>query len=108
MPLYAYPRVDRYSFTFLKDEESRIYESQIDCVNSPLKGRSKQIAIEFVFRYGMEEYKKLSDFMREWNINDIHYGNVGNFHHSLCILDFAGWHSSYSEENYSTDISLFN
>ena len=97
IPLYAYPKVEHYSYSKLTPTEEKKYQKIINSVNSPLKERNQQIAMEFVFCYGLEQYEKLSDFMYEYNINDIHYDNIGNLNGKLICIDFAGYHS-YSEE----------
>lgn len=96
IPLYAYPRADRYVYSNLTEEEDKIYKTQANSINSPLKKRHLQIAMEFIFRYGMDQYKKISNFMDEYNINDLHFGNIGELNGNLVCIDFAGYHSEYS------------
>lgn len=98
IPLYAYPKANKYSYTIFQDNEVEEYKKKAKSVNSPLKGRHLQIAMEFIFRYGMEQYEKLSDFMREYHINDIHYGNIGEMNGNFVCFDFAGYHSEYDDE----------
>lgn len=99
VPLYAYPRAESYVYTMLDDGEVKTYREQACLVNSPLKKRHLQIAMEFVFRYGMSQYEKLSDFMNDYGINDLHYGNLGQVNGHLCIIDFAGYHNEYSSSS---------
>jgi hypothetical protein len=100
IPLYAYPKANAYKYTNFAANEALKYEEQAKSIVSPLKGRHLQIAMEFIFRYGIEEYEKISEFMYEYNINDLHYGNIGEIDGQLILIDFAGYHSSYSQEDY--------
>lgn len=104
IPLYAYARANQYKYAMFSDNEAEHYKSEARSISSPLKRRHLQIAMEFVFRYGMEQYEKLSDFLEEYDVNDLHYGNIGNVNGSLVIYDYAGWHSySDDEDEYSND-----
>jgi hypothetical protein len=97
IPLYAYPKANPYTYTNLTGNEAIEYEKKAKSIGSPLKNRHLQIAMEFILRYGMEEYEKISEFMYEYNINDLHYGNIGEINNKLVVIDFAGFHSSYSD-----------
>ena len=101
IPLYAYPRAEVYQYTMFSDKDSEHYKNEARSINSPLKKRHLQIAMEFVFRYGMEEYERLSDFLDDFHVNDLHYGNVGKIGNVFSLIDYAGWHTDYSDE-YST------
>ena len=86
--LFAYPRVDfsetLFSF-YTKEDEDYAKESV-----SPLKEFNLAIAAAFIADYGTEEYNRLTDFLYDWDINDIHLGNVGEFHNRIVIIDYAG------------------
>lgn len=101
IPLYAYPRADRYTYSNLTEEEDKIYETQANSINSPLKKRHLQIAMEFIFRYGMDQYRKISDFMDEYHINDLHYGNIGELNGNLVCIDFAGYYDNCYDCSFS-------
>jgi len=101
IPLYAYQKANTYNYTMLSDDEEKEYEQKAQAINSPLKKRHLQIAMEFVFRYGMKQYEKISDFMREYHINDIHYGNIGEMNGNLVCFDYAGYHSSSEDSERS-------
>ena len=92
IPLYAYPRAKKYVYTMFSNEEELEYKSKARAIDSPLKKRNLQIAMEFVFRYGMEQYEKLSEFMEEYDINDLHFGNVGEINGNFICFDYAGYH----------------
>jgi len=100
IPLFAYERADRYTYACLSGEEELEYKEKARAIHSPLRGRHLQIAMEFVFRYGIEQYEKLSEFMYDYQINDLHYGNLGGIKGNLVIFDYAGYHSEYSDEEY--------
>lgn len=105
IPLYAYPRVNNYKYAMLSDEEAAEIQKEASSINSPLRKRHMQIAMEFVYRYGMEQYEKLSEFMKDYHINDLHYGNLGELNKNLVCLDYAGWWDSceLSPEDYFTE-----
>lgn len=85
--LFAYPRVetnislDSYSI----DDEHYAQNS-----TSPLKEYNLAIAAEFIGEYGEELYNVLTNFLYDWNVNDIHYGNIGRYCGHICIIDYAG------------------
>lgn len=102
LPLYAYPRatVHNYNPIYNKLSESQIseYEAAAKRHYSPLKERNLAIAIEFVKQYGEEEYERLSDFLASENVNDLHANNFGDIEGHFVIIDFAGYHNDYEEE----------
>ena len=97
IPLYAYPRASVYTYTYFNEEDAAEYRNKVCSSKSPLRGRHTQIAMEFMFKYGEEQYNKMTKFMQEENINDIHYGNVGCLNGNLVFFDYAGWHSDYDD-----------
>lgn len=96
IPLYAYPHATNYTYTTLDEQE---YMSRARQIVSPLRKRNIQIAMEFIYKYGMEEYEKLTDFLLENNVNDIHPGNVMDINGNFCIIDYGGYHSGYDEDD---------
>ena len=102
IPLFAYPKAERYCYTYLNQRESNYYKDQAYLIPSPLRKRNVQIAMEFIFRYGMDQYKKLTEFMKDYNINDLHFGNIGNIRGNLTIIDYAGYHSGEVDEEESS------
>lgn len=96
LPLYAYPRATTYCYTIFNDEDSSILEEEARSLSSPLRKRELQLAMEFIYLYGMEQYEKLTEFLFDQEINDLHRGNVGCLDGRFIIIDFAGYH--YEEE----------
>ena len=96
--LYAYPRAISFSssqYKGLSKEEKKITAA------SPLAERSEYIAAAFIQDWGIEKFELLSDFCKEWDINDIHNGNVGIVDGKIVLIDYAGFHSGdsyYSDE----------
>lgn len=73
-----------FSF-YTKEDEDYAKDSE-----SPLKEFNLAIAAAFIADYGIEEYNRLTNFLYDWDINDIHLGNVGEFHNRIIIIDYAG------------------
>ena len=103
LPLYAYPRATAYSYTVFNIEDSVTLEEEARSLSSPLRKRGLQLAMEFIYLYGMEQYEKLTKFLFEQEINDLHRGNVGCLNGRFVIIDFAGYHSESDEEEYTED-----
>lgn len=40
--------------------------------------------------YGYKKIEGLYQFFEEQSVSDIHYGNIGSYHHKLVIFDYAG------------------
>jgi hypothetical protein len=55
-----------------------------------LKEFNLAIAAAFIADYGTEDYNRLTDFLYDWDINDIHLGNVGEINNRIVIIDYAG------------------
>ena len=86
LELYAYPRANTYFYNHYSDEaESYALESK-----SPLKEYNLAIAASFINDYGIDDYNELTNFLYEWGIADIHFGNTGELNHHICIIDYAG------------------
>ena len=92
IPLYAYERVNSIGYLSMEtdDEDENIAASY----DSPLLERSEDIAISFVHEYGEAVYVALSEFLAEWEVNDIHCGNVGWINSNFVLLDYAGYHEN--------------
>lgn len=90
VPLFAYEKADNISFTSsaIEDEDEKVAKSH----NSPLLERSEVIAASFVHEYGETIYEELSNFLIEWDVNDIHYGNIGWVGGRFVLIDYAGYH----------------
>ena len=84
--LFTYPRATKYIFNTYTEEDEE-YASNSD---SPLREFNLAIAASFVGDFGTERYNELTDFLNEWGIGDIHFGNVGKINNHIAILDYAG------------------
>lgn len=96
LPLYAYQRANPYRFEHLYDElEEDEPQSEEEIIaqsfRSPLKERNLAIAIEFVRLFGAEEYARLSEFLEDWEVNDLHAANFGNIDGRFYVSDYAGY-----------------
>jgi len=90
LPLYAYEKANNVGWTCpeYEDEEGEIAHSY----DSPLVERAEEVAASFVHEYGEELYAELSSFLREWDVNDLHCGNVGWIGKRFVLIDYAGYH----------------
>lgn len=86
LPLYAYPRAEAYKF----NHYSLCDEIKARSIQSPLKGHNLAIAASFIGEYGEEQYQKLTSFLYDYDIDDIHLGNVGSINNHICLIDYAG------------------
>lgn len=89
LPLYGYRFARSYH---IKDDVKMSEHKEVDRCGSPLRSRSNYVAIAFLREYGFEEYKRFSQFGLEWDMNDIHMGNIGRVDGKLVLIDFAGYH----------------
>lgn len=104
IPLFAYPRATTYRYTmFYNNEETTELENEARSISSPLRKRALQIAMEFIYKYGMEQYQKLSDFLYENSVNDLHRNNIGCVNGNLVIIDYAGYYSGDGDDEEETD-----
>ena len=89
LKLFAYPRANTQSissFTSYTIEDEEYAENS----TSPLREYNLAIAAAFIADYGTEEYNQLTEFLYDWNINDIHLDNIGELNNHICIIDYAG------------------
>ena len=91
VPLYAYPKATSIGFTSLELEDDE--EAIATSYNSPLSERDEAIAASFVHEYGETAFMELSSFLNEWNVNDIHLGNIGWICGKIVLIDYAGYHN---------------
>jgi len=86
--LFAYPRANfnGTEFSFYTEEDEDYARNS----ESPLKEFNLAIAAAFIADYGTEDYNRLTDFLYDWDINDIHLGNVGEINNRIVIIDYAG------------------
>lgn len=91
LPLYGYQKADCDSYRQVNSSEDD--EKYVRSHKSPLSQRSMKVALAFLTQYGADVYEELSEFCNEWNINDLHNGNIGYVHNQVVFVDFAGYHS---------------
>lgn len=96
IPLYGYPYAEPHSSALLTPDEKTSYQTTVKHISSPLYERNLGVAIEFVRIYGEDAYSELSDFLYEYDVNDIHCGNVGDIDGNYCMIDYAGFHDTFS------------
>ena len=90
-PLYAYTRIDNEDFENCRSDVSNEERIFVKDTHSPLAERSFAVAAAFLHECGKEEFYSLSDFCSEYEINDLHRGNVGYLDGHIVILDYAGY-----------------
>ena len=100
LPLWGYRRATPHNYNEAYDKltgkEEGEYESAARKVHSPLREVNLAVAMEFVREYGEEEYTRLSYFLQDWCINDLHFGNFGDIDGHICCLDWAGYNKGNS------------
>lgn len=89
IPLYGYARAEHYSFYGL--------ENVIIRGASPLCERNDNVGRAFVRDWGEEGFETLSNFLSEYNINDLHVGNIGCVNGKIVLIDFGGFHEGNSD-----------
>ena len=101
VPLYAYRRANcdlNLWGTRASDEERAFVESH----RSPLTERNINVALRMISDWGIDVYVELCKFTREYHINDLHGGNIGEIAGRAILTDYAGYQSSdYCEEENS-------
>ena len=96
IPLYAYRKAEPYDCG-PADADSRARAKKIA---SPLYSRNVAIAVAFIREFGMDEYEAFSEFGLEWDINDLHFGNIGEIDGHMVLIDYSGYHDAdYDEED---------
>ena len=98
IPLYAYRRADHYDMwantpaqiTLAEENEAKRFAS-------PLRSRNLSVAIAFIREYGMEEYRRFSEFGMAEDINDLHCNNIGSIDGHFVLIDYSGYHDSETE-----------
>ena len=92
LPLYGYTRVN-CNLNLWRYSTSKNSEDVARSIHSPLIERNEKIAFRFIDDYGAQIYIKLSNFLNEWHINDLHGGNVGLIGDRIVLIDYAGYHT---------------
>jgi len=100
LPLYAYARAIPHNYNIIYNElqysEQSSYEEIARKHASPMTEKNLAVGIDFVKEYGEDEYARLSDFLYEYGVNDLHCGNFADFDGHFVIQDYAGYHQPYS------------
>ena len=99
IPLYAYEKADCFvNDSCYSSKEIDYYRS----LKSPLSEISAYIAANFIKDYGEEEFYEFSEFLKYYNIRDIHAGNVGFINGKIVIIDYASYpkESGYESDSY--------
>ena len=93
IPLYAYPRAERYDFYQHNYEADQNQETlkKVSNSNSPLIERNNRIGFIFAEKYGEEEFFRLSEFLEAMHIDDLHTNNVMEINGELVITDYSGY-----------------
>lgn len=89
IPLYAYPRAERYEYPNVDKQTRDSYFTTYS--NSPLTERSTLVAFTIEKEYGKDETYKLSNFLYDFGINDLHTGNLMCYHGKPCFSDYCGY-----------------
>jgi len=92
--LYAYRRATEHK---CGERYSVAEERSARTVASPMYKRNLGVAIEFIRTYGLDVYKTFSDFLNEWEVNDLHFGNIGDIDGHLVFIDYAGYYDGFEE-----------
>ena len=106
LPLYAYRRAIPHNYNAVYNELGEAKESDNEIIarssKSPLTERNLAVGIEFIKQYGVDEFLRLSDFLEDNYVNDLHCGNFGDIDNRIVCIDYAGYHnpdySDYEEE----------
>lgn len=98
IPLYAYPKAKPfYPIGKLGSSEDNDYAQKAKKISSPLRDENLVVAINFIREYGEEEYQRISSFMYEEDINDLHQANFADVGGHYTVIDYAGYHECYEE-----------
>ena len=99
LPLYGYHKAECEINIF--DIKPSNKERDFVCEHaSPLSDRNLNIGFYFLKDWGADMYARLSEFMEDNGINDIHRGNVGIIGGKIVLIDYAGYHEDDGEEYY--------
>ena len=93
IPLYGYPKAQphRLPRTHIHHPDNE-YEKMALSISSPLRSRNLCVAIDFIKQYGLEEYERLSSFLSEEGVNDLHCANCADLGTNYVLIDYGGYH----------------
>lgn len=92
IPLYAYPKARQHYYR----EGTKEDITRAKSITSPMRDSNLAVAIDFVRYYGVEEYQRISNFMYDEDINDLHLANCGEINGHFCIIDYSGYYDPFS------------
>lgn len=92
LPLYGYRRAE-----IIPGPTNKFCDEVVKSIRSPFKG-NYDVATRFYYEYGWDEYVAFSRFALRNRINDLHEWNVGYINNKMCLIDYAGFHDMYNEE----------
>ena len=75
---------------------------------SPLCQRAPAIGMDFAEDYGMDSFEALTEFCFDFDINDIHWGNVGMINGKIVLIDYSGYYAGDCDENERSEGSSEN
>ena len=89
--LYGYEKAQEFEYSI---GEKFTEEEKYICAhnNSPVTERMYYLGVYVLRQYGEKTFDMLCDFCNEWDINDIHGGNVGWIEGKLVLTDYAGYY----------------
>ena len=93
IPLYGYEYAE--CGVHGKEEGTPDQKVTLRKYKSPLTERSMVVGMNFLVSYGIDVFEKLTDFCLNFNINDLHNGNVGYIGNRIVIVDFGSYHVCY-------------
>lgn len=68
-----------------------IYETAEDCAFSIVTGEDMESIAAFYHAFGIEDGDRILEELDNWDIGDIHEGNIGYINGKLCIYDYSGF-----------------
>ena len=96
IPLYAYPKAQPHvPRGIMGSEDENEYMSKAQKIMSPMRDSNLMVAIDFIRQYGEDEYHRITDFLYEEDINDLHISNFADINGKYCAIDYAGYHDAY-------------
>ena len=100
IPLYAYPKAQPHFFRGVQgSQEENEYVAKARKIVSPMRDSNLAVAVDFVRQYGEEEYQRITDFLCANDINDLHCANFADVDGNYVVIDYAGYHDGYNEDN---------
>lgn len=97
IPLYAYPKArPHYFMGVVGSQDENEYICKAQKIVSPMRDSNLAVAVDFIRQYGEEAYQRVTDFLYENDINDLHCANFADIDGHYVAIDYAGYHDCYS------------